>query len=454
VSVPAKEGDVLKATWGKEKTTARVRKFKPVDLRIRFPIPSGEEDLEVLRGEWHYETIHPGRIGENRAGEIDVKSTHVVVRGREVWRRPQMQLNAVYTEDLEPIHELPLTPDRYAPPVWMNVTGFSLPVETMRRAIVTTRSPYVRVLPNTRRHPEHRRVMQFLAQIRADVTPAPVVFEINGQKVSWLPEMQGQEPIALRLTRKRSDVEFDAIREAGIGDVLYLEAEYNTVPFCNTQTFGLIATDLYGYEASDDERSRALKGAAADPEITEGKTASEEGAQSSYWNINWFELALRGSPGAEAAKVLDRAQSAITGRRVIEDRDLLRTEPISEEDHAAAIVLRDQLVANLQDYQDLLGRMENLTPEGTAAIVQAAINGDFHPLLPVVIKIPSHRLFTDEDLENWKWPLGWIIDREVFENWFSDDREEFMKFARKAIVSANSKASIDTSIALQKNKKP
>lgn len=599
VSVPAKEGDVLKATWGEEKTTARIRKFEPVDLRIRFPVPN-EENLEELRGEWDYETIHPGRIGENRAGEIEVKSTHVEVKGREVWRRPRMQLKAVYSENLAPIDQLPSTPEGFTPPVWLNVAGFSLPVESKRRAIVTSLSPYVRVLPNTRRHPEEREVMQFLAQIRTDLTPEPVVFEINGQKVSWLPEMHGQEPIAVRLTRRRSEVEYDAIREAGIGDILYLESEYETVPFCGTQIFGLIDTDLYDFEASDKEIAGAKLGALSDlrgknenaedeststvqgkkdegaeedgeeekaeddfreygnvvdanevvsdpyharliratldqevvgrvevrlrrtknprifrsgpiyilekeidellPEYDEddfdgpvievqpfvdellcweidslphsnpktlvtvpatdsintsiwadalerAQKCREEGAQTSYWNMNWFELASRGTPGAEAVRVLDRAQSAVTGQRVFEDESIFREEPISVEDHAAAIVLRDQLVANLQEYQNVLGRMENLTPEGIAAIVQAALNKDYHPLLPIEINVPHFPGVTD-GLEDYKWPLSWMLGSETYENWFALDEENFMEFAKKAITAANSKASIDTGIAL------
>ncbi|MBT5458556.1 MAG: hypothetical protein HOK82_18295, partial [Rhodospirillaceae bacterium] len=236
-------------------------------LSIVFPIlPPGENDS--LEGIWRYGANSPTEMRSRRAGSFDRAARKI--EGRESWRRVAATIAYVAGDRFQPsIKELSTRRFRSSRDdephylstedtrrehgadaigtYWLSVVGQNLPVAPGRKMeieflpeempVTGEKIKTVEWTGRTRPNEKYPFVLDIQVVLRRQIDGTAKKFWLNGAPGIWSPDLPEFDPIAIRYIRKASETEFETADSINIGDVFYVEAEYEEPPAAQRQLY-------------------------------------------------------------------------------------------------------------------------------------------------------------------------------------------------------------------------
>ncbi len=449
---------------------------------IRFPMNPAHPLTDYLDGRWEVEKdwrsgFQGLRSGINFDKRVDRGAIHKqvhVMRDDEVWSRKGPRIDRVTIAWMKPFgvlqsgrdtrdHSEPLTKA-----VWLRIEGKELPVHEGEKVVsVVFDDKNIQWLGQggVRPDPDDPEALQIQVSLAFDMQPGRKPFTLNGAKGIWEFDFPGLEPKAIRYMRKIREGQFEQTGKLYPGEVYYLEVEFPSRPFYTDryfQTTGQInepvvfkieklESDPFVFRSKPfvllDEDEPVIKedgpvdrlwdpkdpdslhpGIQAELHVKEGgvlkSTAAD--AQRPDGDRIWGEVEIAALPWERYKVALEQATSL---RKRYPDRERYEAERwllvttrstyITVQDHAALILLHQELSGQIKDYLDNATRSlaPDLLPGGenhakyqgrlkafAKGLVKLADDSEDHVLFLYDVSSPdgSESMPLDEAL--WKYP--------------------------------------------------
>ncbi len=354
-------------------------------LRVILADP-GTDPVESLEGHWEYEVANPGQMRFSRHGDYD--AAELKVSAPERWVRMPPHIEAVVALE---------RPDA-ARTTWLTLAGRHLPLTPRSRLEFASLSEQVVATGRTRPGPRERRTLDVEVVLAPQLDADPKGLTLNAQPGVWLPDLPDVEPVDIRYVRAIAG--FEPAELLYTGEQFHLQARYVAPPYAERHRYVIRRPDGEPVEValdrSDDDpslyRSAALQLIGADeraPALGLGIVQAGDGdaLQAAQVDVippsggksvgivsvveqpptRWEEALERARRCRESGQSVTEFDNVILTESFMnlapkivfppllffddpeDDIRVLRTE-IELEDHAAALLLRDELVAALTGY--------------------------------------------------------------------------------------------------------
>jgi hypothetical protein len=359
---------------------------------------------------------------------------------------------------------------------WLRIAGADLPLQPSRRVVVAFGDPGLRWTGEFRTDPEFADVLDVRVVIARGVAAGEKRFTVNGGEGLWAYAM---EPVTLRHLRSMAvggaqrdesgePARFEAVEELFLGEIFYVEAEYAGATEFSKRTLATRSGDdaavlleldataarpnvfvsgpilLSGYAPLDpatDASSAPPLAVAASVHGAAGRwleTYEPEARVPSHGRTMARTRLLEAPPplwnqALNAATECQRAgrAPAEVSRRIVTTGFEKRSLAISLEDHAAALVLRDELVLELERYaateKKALAR-GGVAADAYAARLIAEVRGMRRP------PIADLEVSSPDNAE--RIPLHNALTPEMESRTFRGDGEAFFRYARREVDAA------------------
>lgn len=359
---------------------------------------------------------------------------------------------------------------------WLRIAGADLPLQPGRRVDVTFDDPGLRWTGEFRGDPEFADVLDVRVVIARGVAAGEKRFTVNGGEGRWAYAM---EPVAIRHLRSLAfggapqdesgeSARFETAEELYPGEIFYVEAEYAAAPEFSQRSFATQSGDdpplRVELEATAARRHVFVSGpillsghAPQDPEAEEGSAppitvaGSVRGAAGGW--LETYEPEAR-VPSHGRTVALTRVGEAPpplwnqalrtaaecrraglapaeVSRRIVTAGFEKRSLAISLEDHAAALVLRDELVLELDRYaateKKALARGGAIADAYAAQIIAAVRGMRRPPITDIEVASPDY---------GERIPLFSALTPEMESRTFRGDGAAFFRYARREVDAA------------------
>ena len=377
----------------------------PQPLKLVIGLSNGD-DYEVLQGEWSYEMQSPEGMDERRAGEW--RFDDHIVSGKEAWARAPIQIDRVVDVDLPDSTDLkrrqknsaarkafleslgPEFQDEAYALVWLRIEGHDLPVEPKRKIEVIFKSEGIVWTGQHRIAKDDQESLEIQVVLKNGIRPGLKEFTLNDTLANWNFET---EPVSVRHIRPIAEDEKGAVtewEESGefyLGDVFQIEAQYSDIPDFDEEIFELEVSGESGSQTHAIKLQKTDGGVLRSAPILIVEQSSNPAASpdDDIWTKRFVNVvhANHGdrfvTNSAQASSIAKRKSLAISvvlvGPPTIWERAMLRARRcwnagnvekdvsnfiavemstrstrISRQDHAAAILLRDELLHVLRNF--------------------------------------------------------------------------------------------------------
>ncbi|GEM_PF-2984520 len=181
---------------------------------------------------------------------------------------------------------------------------------------------------------------------------------------------------------------------------------------------------------------------------TAQRCRDEGRSETEYWNIGYLNAVTRLVRAQNP--LVDVALKPVPVARTLPGQgDVVLREEITLEDHAAALLMRRQLVSLLTQQIGYLNSMHSVSDGARQALIAAGFRRDNHPLLKVEVEVPGNNPYT-RGYEVFEWPLGMLLSRRMLEITFEGNVDAYEEFVHYAVSQAVGRAASTASASLQR----
>lgn len=472
------------------------------ELIVRLKVGGG---ATPLAGQWqskrHLSRGFRGlRSGERFDGKHTVGGREYgtqYMRGAETWRREGPQVERVTIAEMDAFGRFAAVRDYFKDKTrlcdaWLRIEGKDLPTKPGERVEIAFEDAKIRYLGSSRPDPKVDGALQVWVELDKDIRVGVKPFTLNGAPGEWHFDFPGLDPIEIRFVRPVREGEFEIATVLYLGELFYVDVIYPHEPFYAERSFMILSSSggvPRGLKVTKDPRrtTRFRSG----PIIVQDVSAAELGegdlgdANDPNRLFKGMPLAVRGQDGgtlnavqADAirpdrdpevraiplaatpgegrfARALAKARELrksyadadryFVSVRIITEGLRKRGNRISVEDHAALMLLYEDISANLGTYVEAAGRPlpDAVLGGGPAAaqfrtkrgqwvqeLIKAARSRDEVPLFLHAVPAPDGKS---------EIPLDLALSRDTADRLYQGDQARFLEYAERSIAFAEGK---------------
>jgi hypothetical protein len=460
-------------------------------VTLRLPLPVGAP-ANRLDAEWRvYRRDRSGFRGLRSGSRFQdtlplgtLRLPHEAMRGAETWTRGGPQVERVTIANMQTFARLAEQRTEYLrqnrlTSAWLRVEGRFLPVGPTMPVAVSFDESTLRYTGDRRPDPSVPGALQIEVSVHPRITPGRKLFTLNGSSASVLFDFPGLEA-RLRHVRPGREDQHDPAHTLYPGEVYQVEVEFLHEPFYDSRWVVSTASSseppVFLRVRKDPERPTVFRSESIllleprDPGPPDGaivKAHMGDRLESSMADVS--DGAVASSEVAAAADGIGRFQRALALARSLRQRfpepnryrvtNVVITElgtrsiEISREDHAALIVLHEELRNQLATALkaggptpwDAMPQFRN----ARQALVQTLITAS-RAALP---EDPPHLLYTVPGPEGrgelrLKQALGVDVERAMPGGTEAERQARFFEYAERAVTAAERRMSEQMSEAL------
>lgn len=387
--------------------------------------------------------------------------------------------------------------------IWLSLAGDNLPVQPRRE--IDVQIPDMAVVPTgaLRANPKYPSALDVCVVLKSGLTDTPKRVRLNEAEAVWAPEVEDLEPTSIQFLRQANAGEFEVLSRIRHGEVFHVEATYPAAPYAPRQTYLAVpGKDEAGATPVQVTRVSGHPNLYRSPRLVmlapghkppsagqiEQKTDADIEAEPPVPVRAPAGMRLRVGPAREGAEAPMLRSNAIAGidvvghppdslwekalarakecRRkegseteftnyiltnlVVPGESVAQSVPIGVEDHAAAILLRDELVQALDEWIEKQNARSPVDPDAPPderrrqqRMWAAAQRVEAEALIDLASREGEHAFFamkvTNQHGEPNAIYLGGALHKFDYEKEMLNrkgDWEDFVAYARKAIAEA------------------
>ncbi len=221
-------------------------------LLLRFPFGGAASGRNRLDGQWlvrrhwqqGFDGLRTGEVGKETAWKSTFEDAADVMRGGETWERSGPQIELVTIAEMDNFGRFAGVDPSYfkdrenLTPAWLRITGTELPIKPNEKVEVSFEDPNVKYTGGHRPDPKVPGALQIEVDLNKKIQPGPKELTLNGSVATWEFDFPGLEPKEIRYVRLITEgPEYEATNVLYMGEVYYIEVEFPHAPFYNERKF-------------------------------------------------------------------------------------------------------------------------------------------------------------------------------------------------------------------------